>query len=82
MLVSSDGHSISEIGSSWMEIPRLNLATRNTVVDSLKQGLIDAANLNFLDQRESSYRGALKHIAEWVYVKTARKTKFLPLARA
>lgn len=81
-LVSSDGHSIREIGSSWMEIPALNLANRDTIVASLKQGMVDAASLNLLDQREAPYTGAFKHISEWVYVKTARKFKFLPLARA
>jgi hypothetical protein len=65
-----------------MEIPRLNLANGRRVVDSLRQGLIDAAVFGFHDERNSSCTGALKHIAEWIYVKAARRTRILPLARA
>ena len=69
-LVASDGHSKFEIGSSYMEIPRLDLTDRNTIVSSLKEGLIYAANNNPSERRHNSYFGAAKHIAEWAIRKS------------
>jgi len=72
-LVSSDGHSKFEIGSSYMEIKKLDLTDRNTIVSSLKEGLIYAANNDLPDKRYNSYFGAAKHIAEWAVRKMGVK---------
>lgn len=77
-LVSSDGHSIYEIGRSNMSLPSISLRNRDSIVSSLRNGMVYAANENLPCKRHNSYDGAVDHIAKWVYLKVARKTKIFP----
>lgn len=78
-LVSSDGHSIKEIGSNWMELPILDLHSQESLILSLKKGMILAASSPyFYDKRNNNSLDAINHMIKWVYVKVARKVPILP----
>ncbi|MBU0959403.1 MAG: hypothetical protein KKB31_05655 [Nanoarchaeota archaeon] len=68
-LVSSDGHSKFEIGSSYTTIPEIDRRDAPTITESLRRGLIIAGKKHLPVRRSDSYFGAMKHIAEWVAVK-------------
>jgi hypothetical protein len=74
--VASDGHSIYEIGANWIQIPALDLTDRGTIVESLRQGLMIAANQNLEAKDDTSgvnITGALDHLVKAIIGKSARK---------
>jgi hypothetical protein len=54
---TSDGHSFFEIGSSYTEIPELDLKNSETIIKSLKENLKRPLN----HKMHNSYLGALRH---------------------
>jgi hypothetical protein len=64
--VASDGHSIYELGSSYMEIPKISGTNRKEIVDSLYNSMLAATNQNMPDKRTNNYIGAINHCAHMI----------------
>lgn len=73
-LISSDGHSLHEIGNNYMEIPELDLSSPERLAESLRTGLIKASVGNLEEHRTNSYFSAIEHIMKWAYIKAVRKS--------
>ena len=68
-IVVSDGHSFGEIGSSWMEIPRPDIKTDQTLISSLKENLKNPIRF----KKGKSHFGALKHTAKLFLITVLNK---------
>ncbi len=65
--VSSDGHSLYEIGSSWMKIPEPCLKNSETLTKSLRKGIkIPRSEGEEKRGKIVSYVGAVNHVLELV----------------
>ena len=72
-VISSDGHSVYEIGSSWMHFPSINLLNSESILDSIKKGLINSREYSPLGHEHNSYVGALDHMADlYAYILTLK----------
>ena len=69
---SSDGHSISEIGSSYTEINSLDIANKKNFVYSLRDS-VRGANLDDCKKMNSSFFSSMKHISELVGIIASEK---------
>jgi len=78
-VVTSDGHSLYEIGSSYMEIPKPDLTNSETLVESLKDALrIKRSNNDEERSRVICRIGALEHLARLAWHKTLDKLRGSP----
>ncbi len=60
---SSDGHSLSELGSSWTELPEMQRIDNENFVNSLRES-IRKTNLETPRKMKSSIFGAITHIID------------------
>lgn len=72
-IITSDGHSVREIGSSWMGIPRLDV---NNLANSLRESILhdNESDLRYREEH-NSYLGLATHIGALGIDALARKLR-------